>query len=202
VSIGKQPATVSLDEVARSVVRRSGLRFEVASAPGAVGAALRLRAEAAAEHGWAGEDGDAYDDRAVHVVGWDHDAPVAAGRIVFPPGPLPTEEACGLAIAPRGAVADVGRMVVSRDHQEFAHGRFVALLGALYLEVRAHGLEVACGMMAPRVRSLTRFLGLRLELLGPDREYRGEWRAPVRFDLERNFATVEARWADESGRED
>jgi hypothetical protein len=187
-----------LDDVARSVVRRSGRRFAVASGTAEVGAAFRLRAEAAAEHGWAGEDRDAFDDRAVHVVGWDHDEPVSAGRIVFPPGPLPTEEACGLVISPPGAVADVGRMVVARGHQEFGHSGFVALLAALYLEVPAHGLDVACGMMAPRVRALTRFLGLRLELLGPEREHLGELRAPVRFDLERNFATVEARWGDDS----
>jgi GNAT superfamily N-acetyltransferase len=195
----KGPATVSLDAVARSVVRRSGLRFAVASDAAAISAALGLRADAAAEHGWPGEDRDAYDERAVHVVGWDGQEPVAAARIVFPPGPLPTEEACHLAIPPQGAVADVGRMVVARAHQQFGHGGFVALLAALYLEGRAGGLRVACGMMAPNVRGLTRFLGLRLELLGPDREYLGELRAPVRFDLERNFATLEARWPESDG---
>jgi len=202
VSAGKESPSVALDDVARSVVHRSGLRFAVAHDERSRDAAFRLRAEAVDERGWVGPARDAYDDRAVHVVGWDGDAAVCGGRIVFPPGPLPTEQECGLVVEPAGAVADVGRMVVARSHQEPGHGRFLALLAALYLEVRARGFDVACGMMAPNVRALTRFLGLRLQVLGPEREYWSELRAPVRFELDLNIPTLQARWGSESGRED
>jgi hypothetical protein len=200
--LGEEGTRVSLDDVARSIVRRSGLHFGIAADAAEVDVALRLRADAVAENGWTGDGRDAYDDRAVHLVGWDGRAPVCAGRIVFPPGRLPTEEACGFVIAPAGGVADVGRMVVARSQREFSRGRFVALLAALYLEVRAHGVNVACGMMAPSVRTLTRFLGLHLELLGPDRDHFGEPRAPVRFELARTFPTIDDRLAAHSGRED
>ena len=202
MSTDEQASTVSLDDIARSIVRRSGLRFSVAQHDDDLDAAFRLRADAVAAQGWTGQDRDGYDDRAVHVLGWSDDEPVCAGRIVFPPGPLPTEAACGLVVEPAGRVADVGRMVVAPSHQEFGHGRFVALMAGLYLEVRAQGFTAACGMMAARVRALTRFLGLRLQLLGPERPYRGELRAPVYFELERNFPTLAARWGPESRRED
>ena len=45
-------------------------------------------------------------------------------------------------------------------------------------------------MMSPRVRSLVRLLGLQLEVLGDDRPYWGEPRAPVRFAVTVNAA----RW--------
>lgn len=193
---------MSLDDIARSIVRRSGLRFAAAREGAERTAAFRLRAEAVAEHGWTGDDRDAYDGRAVHVVGWQDDEPICAGRIVLPPGPLPTEAASGLVVEPAGRVADVGRMVVARSHQELGHGRFIALMAGLYLEVRKRQFSVACGMMAPNVRALTRFLGLRLELLGPERQHLGELRAPVRFELDRNFPTLAARWGAESRGQD
>jgi hypothetical protein len=56
--------------------------------------------------------------------------------------------------------------------------------------------------MAANVRMLTRFLGLRLEVLGPEREYWSELRAPVRFELDLNIPTLQARWSDGSARED
>jgi GNAT superfamily N-acetyltransferase len=199
---GNQPPAVALDDVARSVVDRSGLRFEVAHDEAARRASFRLRAEAASARGWVGPARDAYDDGAVHVVGWDGDDAVCGGRIVFPPGPLPTEQECGLVVEPAGAVADVGRMVVAGSHQQLGAGTFMALLAALYLQVRARGFDVACGMMAANVRMLTRFLGLRLEVLGPEREYWSELRAPVRFELDLNIPTLQARWSDGSARED
>jgi hypothetical protein len=141
-----------------------------------------------------GRERDAYDDRSVHIVGWDGDSAIATGRIVLPPGPLPSEELCGIRIEPHGKVVEVGRMTVARSHQDPGHGLFVALLARLYLEVRARGYEVACGMMSPRARSLVRLLGLQLEILGEDRLYWGERRAPVRFQVTLNDAALTARW--------
>ena len=182
--------TIPLDDVARSIVGRSGLRFAIADDEGTLSAFLRLRADAAAGRGWVGPARDLYDDCAVAVVGWDGDEVVCGGRIVFPPDPLPTEVDCGLVVAPPGRVADVGRMVVAESAQQASGGRFMALLAALYLEVHGRGFNVACGMMAANVRALTRFLGLRLEVLGPEREYWSELRAPVRFQLDRDFTVV------------
>ena len=123
-------------------------------------------------------------------------APVCTGRLVFPPGPLPTESACGLVVEPRGRVVDVGRMAVLRSHQTFGHGAFLALLCQLYREARTAGFDVACGMMAAPARSLVSRLGLRLEQLGPERGHHGQPRAPVRFLLASNVEPLVDRWAD------
>ncbi|MGE0811887.1 MAG: hypothetical protein AB7O28_23955 [Vicinamibacterales bacterium] len=192
---------VGLDGVAAGLVARAGIRFAVAATDAERDAAYRLRAEAVIDSGWQaaadvpeGRELDAYDARAVHIVGWDAGAAVATGRIVLPPGPLPTEAACGLTIEPAGRVADVGRMAVARAYQDPRHPAFVALLARLYLEVRARGFDLACGMMSPRARSLLRLLGVRLDVLGEDRPYCGDARAPVRFSLLENDLPLSTRW--------
>jgi hypothetical protein len=139
-------------------------------------------------------DRDAYDDTAVHILGRLDGVPVSTGRLVCPPHPLPTQDACGLVVEPRGEVVDVGRMCVAPDHQSYRHTAFVALLCRLYLEMRERGYATACGMMSPRVRRLVRQLGLTLEELAPDRSYLGEDRAPVRFSLLANADSLGSRW--------
>lgn len=193
---------ISLDHLAAQIVRRSGYRFTVARDEADRNVAYRLRYAAVLEQEWReaeafpdGREQDQYDDRAVHVVGWDGETPMATGRIVLPPGPLPTEEACNVRIDPAGAVADVGRMTVARSHQgPTGHSAFLALLARLYLEVRSRHFEVACGVMSPRARSLVRLLGLRLDMLGDDRMYWGEERAPVRFEVTLNANPLVDRW--------
>ena len=49
-------------------------------------------------------------------------------------------------------------------------------------------------MMAPNVRGLLRQLGVALDVLGPDRCYCGEERAPVRFDVAAHGREVLDRW--------
>lgn len=192
-----------LDGLVERILSGSAYRFTLAAGPEDLHAAYRIRATASIEAGWAspaafpeGLERDTFDPVAVHVLGWDGDTPVCTGRLVFPPGPLPTEAACGLVIEPRGAVVDVGRMAVLRSHQTFGHGTFLALLCRLYAEMRAAGYEVACGMMAGPARSLVDRLGLHLEELGPERLHGGQLRAPVRFALTANAATLTDRWAD------
>jgi hypothetical protein len=85
-------------------------------------------------------------------------------------------------------------MTVARSHQGSNHSVFLALLARLYLEVRARGFDVACGMMSPRARALVRLLGLQIEMLGDDRLYWGELRAPVRFAVMINSDSLETRW--------
>jgi hypothetical protein len=194
---------VSLDALAHRIIARSGYRFTVADAGAPHDAAYRLRYQAIIDQGWHNDPGeshfdgrerDRYDVRAIHVLGWDAHQAIATGRLVLPPGPLPTEEACGLVVEPEGQVVDVGRMTVAPSHQGPSHQVFLALLARLYLEVRARGFDVACGMMSPRARSLVRLLGLQLETLGDDRLYWGEPRAPVRFAVMINSTPLTARW--------
>jgi N-acyl-L-homoserine lactone synthetase len=163
-------------------------------------ACYRLRATVAAQQGWQGPaivDGvefDEYDAEAAHVLGWDGPTPVCTGRLVLPPQRLPTEALCGIVVEPAGSVVDVGRMTVVPKHQNLEHAVFVALLCRLYLEMRERGYQVACGMMSRRARRLMRLLGLELEELGADRDYWGEPRAPVRFELMANSASITNRW--------
>jgi len=98
-------------------------------------------------------------------------------------------------VEPAGRVVDVGRMTVASSHQSAGHPLYIALLARLYLEVRARDYDTACGLMSPRARSLMRLLGLQLDLLGPDRPYWGEPRAPVRFSVFVNATPAPSRWA-------
>jgi hypothetical protein len=194
---------VSLDALAHRILARSGYCFTLADDEVARDAAYRLRHEAVIDQGWYHDSGnsrldgrerDRHDARAIHLLGWDGEQAIATGRLVLPPGPLPTEEACGLIVEPRGHVADVGRMTVARSYQGSGHPVFLALLARLYLEVRARGFDVACGMMSPRARALVRLLGLQIEMLGDDRLYWGEPRAPVRFSVLINETPLATRW--------
>jgi len=196
--------TAALDRLVARMVAAGTLRFTVAEGDGERDLAYRLRHDAVVSRGWArpdeldgGREHDAFDSAAVHVLGWDGPAAVCAGRLVLPPGPLPTEEACELVVEPRGHVVDVGRMVVAPAHQDANHATFVLLLGGLYLEVRRRGFGVACGMMSAPVRAMCRQLGFRVEVLGPDRPYWHEVRAPVRFEVGREAAGLVERWRDD-----
>jgi hypothetical protein len=194
---------ISLDALAHSILARSGYRFTVADDERQLARAYRLRHEAVIAAGWAdtaseerrdGRERDGYDRRAIHLLGWDGEDAIATGRLVLPPGPLPTEEACALIVEPQGKVVDVGRMTVASGHQGPGHSVFLALLARLYLEVRTRGFDTACGMMSPRARGLMRLLGLQIEMLGEDRLYWGEPRAPVRFSVMINATPPAARW--------
>jgi hypothetical protein len=191
----------SLDLLAADILSRYDYRFTVAGSDAEREVAYRLRYLAVVGQGWASDaaspegcDCDAYDAMAVHVIGWHGDIPVSTGRLVVPPHPLPTEEFCGLTIEPRGRVVDVGRMTVASQHQSTGHAAFLALLARLYLEVRGRGYEVACGLMSARARSLMRVLGVAIDVLGDERPYCGEPRAPVRFTVAAAATPLTVRW--------
>jgi hypothetical protein len=197
-----------LDGLAGRLLAASPYRFTVADGPDDRSTAYRIRATVSIEAGWEsseafpdGMERDACDAAAVHVLGWDGADPICTGRLVLPPGPLPTEVAAGLVVEPQGQVVDVGRMAVLRSHQTFGHGVFLVLLCRLYREARAAGFEYACGMMAAPARALVDRLGLRLEQLGPERSHHGQLRAPVRFVLASNARPLVDRWtgADQGG---
>src|SRR5262245_30558343 len=195
--------SAALDRLVERMVVAGPLRFRVATSASERDLAFRRRHDAGGARGWArpeelddGREHDAFDAAAVHVLGWDGPNAVCTGRLVLPPGPLPTEEACDLVVEPQGEVADVGRMVVAPSHQDPAHRTFVLLLAGLYLEVRRRGFVVACGMMSAPVRAMCRQLGFRVELLGPDRIHWHEVRAPVRFVVGREAEGLLDRWRD------
>jgi hypothetical protein len=178
-----------LDALITRMLSRSRFVYRVAADDAERQAAYRLRANAVLDSGWSaaadlpdGMERDKYDDRAIHVIGWDGDVAMSTGRVVLPPG-LPTEEMCGLVVEPRGEVVDVGRMCVARSHQNLEHDAFIGLMCRLYLAMREHGFLVACGMMSAPARALMGMFGLRLEMLGPEQQYWNELRAPVRFSL-------------------
>jgi hypothetical protein len=199
----RSSAPRSVDRVVARTLAAFPFRFTVAADDADKHVAYTLRHAAVIERGWGSPDApvgeeehDDFDDRAVHVIGWHDDIPVSTGRVVLPPGVLPTEKACALHIEPSGRVVDVGRMVVVSSHRGPRGGAFVALMARLYLEVRQRGYTAACGMMAPDVRRLVHQLGVRLEVLGSDRPYWGELRAPVRFDVDAGADRITQRWAD------
>lgn len=179
-----------MDALVADILGRCGYRFTIAADGTARSLAYRLRCQAVLEQGWAGADEfpdglerDAYDEDAIHILGWDDEVVIATGRLVLPPQRLPTEDMCGMTIEPGGRVVDVGRMAVARSHQSHRHAVFLALLARLYSEVRQRGYAAGCGLVSARARSLMRLLGLPLQVLGEERLHWGEMRAPVRFDI-------------------
>jgi hypothetical protein len=120
--------------------------------------------------------------------------PVCAGRLVLPPNRLPTEVVCGIRVEPAGRVVDAGRLVVLDDRGGPRHAVFAALLAALFLQARARGYRVGCGMMAANARALARMMGLQLEILGAERDHQHERRAPVRFEMDTSRASLLERW--------
>ena len=180
---------VPLDALVTRMLSMSRFDYRVAADDSEREVAYRLRGGAVIDRGWCtagdlpgGMERDEHDDRAVQVIGWDGDIAMSTGRVVLPPG-LPTEEACGLVVEPRGGVVDVGRMCVARSHQSLEHAAFIGLMCRLYLVMREHGFRFACGMMSAPARTMMGLFGLQLELLGPERTYWNESRAPVRFSL-------------------
>ena len=178
-----------LDALITRMLARSPFDYRVAADGAEREIAYRLRGSAVLDRGWCtagdlpgGMERDRYDDRAVQVIGWDGEVPMSTGRVVLPPG-LPTEEACGIVVEPRGEVVDVGRMCVAASHQSLEHAAFIGLMCRLYLVMREQGFRDACGMMSAPARALMRLFGLQLEILGPERTHWNESRAPVRFSL-------------------
>jgi hypothetical protein len=189
---------VPLDALITRMLARVPFDYRVAATDSEREIAYRLRGSAVLDRGWCtasdlpgGMEHDEYDDRAIHVIGWDGHVAMSTGRVVLPPG-LPTEEACGIVVEPRGEVVDVGRMCVASSHQSLEHAAFIGLMCRLYLVMREHGYRFACGMMSVPARAMMGLFGLQLEILGPERTYWNESRAPVRFSL-MSAARLQAR---------
>jgi N-acyl-L-homoserine lactone synthetase len=179
------------------------IRFSVARSAAEREAAFRLRYEVVIEHGWASPEAlpdrveqDVYDAQGIHLLGWDEDKLVATTRLVFPVSGqlLPTEVEFGLHVEPQGRVVDGGRVIVARGYSDRQHRVFAGLLGYTWFEIKTRGFYYLCGAAVPAMVRLCRSIGYRITLLGPARQYWGESRYPIRFDVLESIPTLLERW--------
>lgn len=188
---------------AHFIASAAPVRFSVARSPGQREAAYRLRYEVVVDQGWAGPETflsgleqDDYDAQAVHLLGWDGQKPVATTRLVFPTAGklLPTEVEFGLSVEPRGQVVDGGRAIVARAYSDYQHRIFAGLLGCTWFEIQARGFYYLCGAAVPAMIRLCRSIGYDITVLGPARQYWGEQRYPLRFNVLESVPTLLERW--------
>ena len=189
------------------LVRAAPIRFQIAQTPAEREVIYRLRYQTAIAHGWTqpedfpdGLEHDAYDESALHIVGWDGLVLAASARLVFPsPGvPLPTEKTFGLEIEPRGQVVEWSRLIVTRPYSDREHRSVLGLMGACWLEMRGRGFDYICSPLSAPVIKLFRVIGLCTSTLGPPRNYGGEARYPVRIAPPGAAARVIQLWQRET----
>jgi N-acyl-L-homoserine lactone synthetase len=191
----ESPATpagvLALDRLSEQLLAAADLRVGVAQTLVQREAAFRLRHEHVVAEHWTDRDlpggleRDDYDHDALHVCAWRGRALIGTLRVVLPAPdrPLPVEAAFGLAVEPRGAVVEAGRLVIAAAHRgDPGHVAWGALFARAWLELRSRGFAVLAGAATPRMVERLRGLGLPFEILAPAREYWGEQRHPVRLD--------------------
>jgi predicted GNAT family N-acyltransferase len=181
------------DAFAASLVEGAApVRFQIVTSPEELEATYRMRYRMIMAGGWAdasefpgGLERDRYDDRAVHLAGWDGQTLAAIGRLVFPQPDLllPTEEDFGLRVEPLGHVVDVSRTAVAPSHRDPSHRVFLGMLARCWQEIRARGFTVGCGDANEQLLDLYRSIGFRIEVLAPPRDYWREMRQPFRCDV-------------------
>jgi N-acyl-L-homoserine lactone synthetase len=188
---------------AHFIASAAPIHFSVAQSPSELEAAYRLRYEVVIDQGWArpekflsGLEQDVYDAQAVHLLGWDDQKAVATTRLVFPTTGklLPTELEFELSVEPRGKVVDGARAIVARAYSDYQHRIFAGLLGYTWFEIQARGLCYLCAAAAPAMIRLCRGIGYHITVLGPARQYWGEKRYPIRFDVPESVPTLLERW--------
>jgi len=187
----------------RFIALAEPIHFRVAQSPGDREAGYRLRYEVAIAQGWArpekfnhGLELDDYDTEAVHILGWDGNKVVATARLFFPTfgRQLPTEAEFDLKIEPQYQVVDGGRAIIDRAYSDARHRIFAGLLGFTWFEMQAQGFCYLCGAAVPAMIRLCRGLGYQISVLGPVRQYWGEQRYPIRFDVPESIPLLQKRW--------
>lgn len=194
----------ALDALGTSLVEKAApVRFTIAATPAERDIAYRLRCQALVERGAAppeefpgGMEYDEHDERALQVLGWDGERPIATGRLVTPePGKLlPTEQGFGLVIEPRGEVVDIGRYVVIGEYAQKESRYFTGLLGFCWLEAHRRGYIRVCGTASPGMLRHYRRLGFRITELAPPHIYYGEERFPCWYDVVGSMTVLVAKW--------
>ncbi len=186
-------ALARLDVLAPQIVMHATpVRFALAQSAAERETVFRMRYRVVLEKGWGGAAGfpdglerDAHDERAIHVVGWDGDTIAASGRIVLPTAEsvLPTEEAFGLVIEPRGQVVDWGRTIVATRYRSISHRVLAGLVGKSWIETRRRGFCNICAIFTQGMTRLYRRMGLHFIPLCPPQRYWNEKRIAVRIDI-------------------
>lgn len=188
---------------AHFIASAAPIHFSVAQSASEREAAYRLRYEVVIDQGWARPEKflsdleqDDYDAQAVHLLGWDDQKAVATTRLVFPTAGklLPTEVEFELSVEPRGQVVDGARAIVARAYSDYQHRIFAGLLGCAWFEIQARGFYYLCGAAVPAMIRLCRSIGYHITVLGPARQYWGEKRYPLRFDVPESVPTLLERW--------
>jgi len=193
------------DEIAAYFIASAApIRFSVAQSPSEREAAYRLRHKVVIDQGWAkadkflsnGLEQDDYDAQAVHLLGWDDQKAVATTRLVFPTAGklLPTEVEFELNVGPRGQVVDGARVIVANPYSDYQHRIFAGVLGYTWLEMQARGFYYLCGAAVPAMIRLCRSIGYHITVLGQARQYWGEKRYPIRFDVPESIPMLRERW--------
>jgi hypothetical protein len=182
----------AIDRLAERLADEARVRLGVADSPAELIAAHRLRFRHASQRGRArredhpdGLERDDFDTRALQICAWDGDVLVGTVRLVLPipDRPLPTEQAFGITIEPRGEVVDVGHPVVAAGLSGDAASRgWAGLFAQVWFETRARGYTAMAGAASARAAERYRGLGIELEPLGPARAYWGEESRPMRLD--------------------
>jgi N-acyl-L-homoserine lactone synthetase len=198
---------IILDQLAHGLIESiDALRFDIARDDSQREAVYRLRYQTVIERGWAqpgempdGREHDHYDDKAIHIVGWDGNKLATTSRIVLPEDGLilPTEEAFHIQVEPRGQVADMGRQIVAREYSSIKHKVFAALLAKTWLEIRAHGYSLVCGDFSPAMMRLYRIMGFDIKQLGPAKSFWGEERAPIVVNVAQAMLALVERWGNQ-----
>jgi N-acyl-L-homoserine lactone synthetase len=193
----------TLDALAKLLLTRAApVQFDVAASHAEHEAAYRLRFDTVVEEGWAtaadfsdGLERDAFDARAVQVLGRRDGRLIAVARLVLPEHgrALPTELEFELTMQPIDRVVDIGRAIIVKDYRSAEHTLFGALLARCWLEIRARGYQNLCGAASSRRLERYRQFGLPLRILGPSRRYWGEVRYPVFLDGEEFADFVQKR---------
>jgi hypothetical protein len=173
------PGIAALDALAGQLLIRAGVRIGVAHTISELGAVHRLRYRDVNADGWAGSERppdavepDPYDDHALQLAAWRGTSLVATIRLVLPvPGRrLPTENAFGLDVEPRGEVVDIGRPLVGPAFRgDPAHRAWGGLFGLAWQESRARSYAVIAGIASNQLVERYRSLGVHVEILGPSR---------------------------------
>jgi hypothetical protein len=178
------PGIVALDALAGQLLLRAGVRIGVAHTIVELGAVHRLRHRDAGTAPEAVEP-EPYDDHSLHLAAWRGSALAATMRLVLPvPGRrLPTEDAFGLDVEPRGEVVDVGDLIVGPAAQgDAGHRVWGGLFALAWQEARARDYTVMAGIASRQLVERYRSLGVHVERLGPARTEAGAEHYPIRLD--------------------
>jgi N-acyl-L-homoserine lactone synthetase len=167
------------------------LRFLEAADDEAREACYRLRYRAVVEVGMEAADrfggqieSDAYDEQAVHILGWDADTPVATCRLVFRGDGhrLPLETVYDLPQKGLDRVVEWGRVAIHSSRRGDGHRLFMGLAARAWLSMESRGSTTAVGVTPERLVRFFRALGFPLTVLGPPKVYWGEERSLVLCD--------------------